>query len=36
MLFIDLLVLVLHMVREIGREMDQIRAGKNFKVAEPL
>ena len=34
-LFIDLLVLVLHMVREIWRETDQIKAGKNFKVTEP-
>ena len=34
-LFIDLLVLVLHMVREIWRETDRIKAGKNFKVTEP-
>ena len=34
-LFIDLLVLVLHMVREIWRETDRIKAGKNFKVNEP-
>ena len=33
-LFIDLLVLVLHMVREIWRETDRIKAGKNFKVTE--
>ena len=32
-LFIDLLVL--HMVREIWRETDRIKAGKNFKVTEP-
>ena len=35
MLFIDLLVLVLHMVREIWRETGGIKAGKNFKVIEP-
>ena len=34
-LFIDLLVLVLHMVREIWRETGRIKAGKNFKVTEP-
>ena len=34
-LFIDLLVLVLHMVREIWRETGQIKAGKNDKVTEP-
>ena len=34
-LFIDLLVLVLHMVREIWRETDRNKAGKNFKVTEP-
>ena len=33
-LFIDLLVLVLHMVRQIWRETDRIKAGKNFKVTE--
>ena len=35
MLFIDLLVLVLHTVREIWRETGRIKAGKNFKVTEP-
>ena len=35
MLFIDLLVLVLHVVREIWRETGRKKAGKNFKVAEP-
>ena len=35
MLLIDLLVLVLHMVREIWRKTDRIKAGKNFKVTEP-
>ena len=35
MLFIDLLVLVLHMVRKIWRETGRIKAGKNFKVTEP-
>ena len=35
MLFIDLLVLVLHMVRKNWREMGRIKAGKNFKVTEP-
>ena len=34
-LFIDILVLVLHMVREIWRETDRIKAGKNFIVTEP-
>ena len=34
-LFIDLLVLVLHMVRKIWRETDRIKAGKNFKVTQP-
>ena len=37
-LFIDLLtvlVLVLHMVREIWWETDRIKAGKNFKETEP-
>ena len=34
-LYIDLLVLVLHMVREIWQETGQIKAGKNFKVTEP-
>ena len=34
-LFIDLLVLVLHMVCEIWRETGRIKAGKNFKVTEP-
>ena len=33
-LFIDLLVLLLHMVREIWRETDRIKAGKNFKMTE--
>ena len=35
-LFIDLLVLVLHLVREIWRETNRIKAGKNFKVTEPM
>ena len=35
MLFIDLLVLVLHMAHEIWRETDRIKAGKNFKVTGP-
>ena len=34
MLFIDLLVLVLHMVREIWRETGRIKAGKNLKVTK--
>ena len=34
-LFIDLLVLVLHIVREIWRETGRSKAGKNFKVIEP-
>ena len=33
-LFVDLLVLVLHMACEIWRETDRIKAGKNFKVTE--
>ena len=35
MLFIDLLVLVLHMVCEIWRETGRIKVGKNFKVTKP-
>ena len=34
-LFIDLLVLVLDMLREIWREMGRKKAGKKFKVTEP-
>ena len=34
-LFIDLLVLVLHMVREIWLETGRKKARKNFKVTEP-
>ena len=34
-LFIDILLLVLHMVREMWRETGRIKAGKNFKVTEP-
>ena len=35
MLFIDLLVLVLHMVHEIWRKTGRVKTGKNFKVTEP-
>ena len=35
MFFIDLLVLVLQMVREIWQETGRKKVGKNFKVTEP-
>ena len=34
-LFVDLLVLALHLVREIWRETGLIKVGKNSKVIEP-